>query len=357
MHAYRKLLAALCILVLSAGCTQNQDGAASDAADSAPSGGPASLTVYTALEDDQLSEYLPLWEAAHPEIEVELVRDSTGIITAKFLAEKDNPQADVIWGLAATSLLVADEQGLLEPYAPEGLERVNERFRDPGDPPKWVGIDAWMGALCVNTVETERLGLPIPSSWSDLGDPAYKGHLVMPNPASSGTGYLTVAGWMQTMGESEAWEYMDALHENMAVYTHSGSKPCKMAGTGEYPIGISFGYRAVKQRNDGEPIQPVFPTDGSGWDLESNALVKKAEIKPEARIFLDWAIGDPIMEKYAASYPVTSVDTGEPIPDGYVANPLDQMIDNDLAWAAASREDVLAEWSRRYDAKSEPKTE
>ena len=66
------------------------------------------ITVYTALEDDQIAVYLPQFRKAHPEIKVNIVRDSTGIVTAKLLAEKDNPRADLVWGTAATSLLVAD---------------------------------------------------------------------------------------------------------------------------------------------------------------------------------------------------------------------------------------------------------
>jgi iron(III) transport system substrate-binding protein len=33
-----------------------------------------------------------------------------------------------------------------------------------------------------------------------------------------------------------------------------------------------------------------------------------------------------------------------------------QLADNDLRWAAANRERILAEWTKRYDAKSEPKS-
>jgi iron(III) transport system substrate-binding protein len=59
---------------------------------STATGGDANtITVYTALEDDQLAKYLPLFEKAHPEIKVNKVRDSTGVVTAKLLAEKDNP--------------------------------------------------------------------------------------------------------------------------------------------------------------------------------------------------------------------------------------------------------------------------
>lgn len=314
------------------------------------------LVVYTALEDDQLERYMEVFKADHPEINVQLVRDSTGVITAKFLAEKSNPQADVIWGLAATSLLLADEEGMLEPYAPEGLDQVNPRFRDAADPPTWVGIDVWESAFCVNTVELESKNLPMPTSWEDLTNPVYKGSIVMPNPASSGTGFLSVSAILQLMGEKEGWDYLDALHENIAQYTHSGSKPCKMAGAGEYPIGISFGYRGITQKEDGEPIEVVFPKEGSGWDTEANALVKKNNIKPAAQTFLDWAISENIMQEYAESFAITSVETDIPIPAGYPADPLEQLIDNDFKWAATNREAILAEWTQRYDAKSEPQT-
>lgn len=313
------------------------------------------IVVYTALEDDQIPRYLESFKAQHPDITVKIVRDSTGIITAKLLAEKDNTQADVVWGTAASSLLVLEQKGMLEAYAPKGLERVSKTLRDKATPPKWVGIDAWETGFCVNTEEIKAKSLPMPASYDDLIKPVYKGMLTMPHPASSGTGFLTVSALIQLMGEQKAWAYMDKLHANMAVYTHSGSKPCKMAGTGEYPIGISFGYRGIQQKAKGEPISTVFPKEGSGWDLEANALMKKATIKPEAKVFLDWAIGDVVMKEYAKSFAITSVPTGQPIPEGYPKEPLKQLIKNDFNWAAANRDRILTEWDKRYGSKSEPK--
>ncbi|MFY0100167.1 extracellular solute-binding protein, partial [Acinetobacter baumannii] len=73
------------------------------------------LTVYTALEADQIKAYQAAFQKANPDIEIKWVRDSTGIVTAKLLAEKANPQADVIWGLAATSLALLDKEGMLTP--------------------------------------------------------------------------------------------------------------------------------------------------------------------------------------------------------------------------------------------------
>src|SRR3546814_12119342 len=58
------------------------------------------LTVYTALEADQTKVYQAAIEKANPDIKIQWVRDSTGIIAAKLWAQKSNPKADVIWGLA-----------------------------------------------------------------------------------------------------------------------------------------------------------------------------------------------------------------------------------------------------------------
>jgi len=320
--------------------------------------GPApaeEILVYTALEDDEIPRYLDLFKKEHPTITVKIVRDSTGIVTAKLLAEKDNPQADLIWGTAATSLMLCKQAGMLVPYAPKGLEKVRAFMRDADPTPSWVGIKAWETGFCVNTKELEALKLPMPQSYADLTKPEYKGQVIMPNPSSSGTGFLTVSAILQLMGEEKGWAFLDKLHENMAAYTHSGSKPCKMAGSGEAAIGISFGYRGFMQKQKGEPVVTVFPKEGSGWDVEANALMKKTTIKAGAKTFLDWAIGAAAMQEYAKIYPITAYDTGVPVPEGYPKNPETLLVKNDFDWAAKNRERILAEWARRYDVKSEKK--
>ena len=161
------------------------------------------LTVYTALEADQLKAYKEAFEAANPGTTINWVRDSTGIVTAKLLAEKDNPQADAVLGLAATSLMLLDKEGMLMGYEPKGIEALTATYRDPANPPKWVGMDVWSSALCFNTVEGEKKGLKKPESWADLIKPEYAGQITMPNPASSGTGYLMVSAWLQIDGRGE----------------------------------------------------------------------------------------------------------------------------------------------------------
>ena len=85
-----------------------------------------SLTVYTAIEAEDLKRYAATFNEDHPDIEINWVRDSTGIVTAKLLAEKNNPQADIIWGLAGTSLMLMKSEGMFEPYSPKGIEKLEQ---------------------------------------------------------------------------------------------------------------------------------------------------------------------------------------------------------------------------------------
>src|SRR5882672_9110086 len=147
------------------------------------------VTVYTAIENDQLGPFKQAIEAAVPEVEVVWVRDSTGVITARFLAEKDNPRADVVFGLAVTSLILFEKQGLLETYEPNGASALKPLFRDPTPPYTWTGMDAYLSVLCFNTVEGKKNNVALPTSWLDIAKPEYKGKIIMPHPASSGTGY------------------------------------------------------------------------------------------------------------------------------------------------------------------------
>jgi iron(III) transport system substrate-binding protein len=314
------------------------------------------LTVYTALEADQLKAYKDAFESANPGTKINWVRDSTGVVTAKLMAEKAAPVADVVMGLAATSLMLLDKEGMLQGYAPKGLETIPAKYRDTVDPPKWVGMDVWSSALCFNTVEADKAKLGKPASWEDLTKPEYKGQITMPNPASSGTGYLMVSAWLQMMGEEKGWAFMDRLHQNIASYTHSGSKPCKQAAAGEYMIGLSFEYRANKSKKDGAPIDVIFPSEGIGWDMEASGIMATTPKLDDAKKLMDWSVTKGANELYAQNYAIVAMP-GVAKKLEYVPGNIETMlIRNDFNWAAANRERILAEWTKRYDTKSEPKS-
>ncbi|MFB0825201.1 putative 2-aminoethylphosphonate ABC transporter substrate-binding protein [Chromobacterium violaceum] len=313
------------------------------------------LTVYTALEADQVKDYKEAFEKANPDIDIRWVRESTGVITARLLSEKNHPQADAVWGLAATSLMILDQQGMLQGYAPKGVEKLSPQFVDKARPPKWTGMDVWAAAICFNTVEAAKKNLPKPESWTDLAKPVYKGQIVMPHPASSGTGYLDVSAWLQTLGEKKGWDYMDKLHANMAQYVHSGSKPCKMAAAGEYPIGISFEYRGAQLKEKGAPIDLIYPKEGLGWDLEATAIVKGTKNLEAARKLADFSVSLPAMKLYEQNYAVLAMP-GVAKQNPYIPVDYSQRLSkNNFGWSAKNRDAILKEWSRRYESKAAPK--
>src|SRR5687768_2987208 len=129
------------------------------------------LLVYTALETDQLKAYQEAFNKAEPNVEIKWVRDSTGVVIAKLLAEKANPQADVIWGVAASGLALFDQQGMLEPYAPINLDAIMGIYRDKKSPPAWWGMDVYGAVVCFNTVEAQKRNIPKPETWKDLLKP------------------------------------------------------------------------------------------------------------------------------------------------------------------------------------------
>ena len=316
------------------------------------SAGPASaqkqtVVIYTAIENEQITEYRKAYEKTLPNIDVKMKRLSTGDISAVFMAEKDNMQADVIWGVGATNILIFKNAGLLAPYAPKGLDRVQGLFRDKANPPSWVGIDIYMSAFCFNTEVAKKQNLPAPASWADLTKPVYKGHVVMPNPASSGTGYLSVASILQRLGETEGWKYLDALNVNIAEYTKSGSKPCKDAAAGERAIGVSFEYVALEMKKKGAPVEMILPKEGSGYEMEANALTTKGAKNPAAKQFLDWAISDEAMALYAKYFAAVAV-AGLPVPEGLPKDISKVVYPNDFDWSAQNRDRILAEWQKRY---------
>jgi len=310
------------------------------------------VVIYTAKENEEVEEFIPVAEAAMPDLELEVLRLSTGDLTARLLAEKDNPQADLIWGTAATSMIIFKNEGILEPYAPEGLDTILPGLRDPDDPPYWVGVDAYLTAFCFNTELAAEYDLPMPTSWEDLLDPVYEGHLVMPNPASSGTGFMFVSSILQGLGEDDGWAYLDKLDKNMAIYTKSGSKPCKLAGAGEFAVGISFAFVGARLKREGAPIEFALPAEGSGFEVEANGLMKGANNPEGAKRFLDWAISDEALNLYAKYFAVVA-KPGFPVPEGMPADTPDRLFPMSFQWSSDNRDAILEEWINRFAAKTE----
>src|SRR5947207_15815013 len=129
------------------------------------------LLVYTALETDQIKAYEEAFYKAYPDVGIKWVRDSTGVITAKLLAEKANPQADMVVGVSASSMAVFANEDMLQGYAPKGLDKILPQYRDPKNPPERVRMDVYGAAPSFHTDEAGKQDLPKPVGWKDMPKP------------------------------------------------------------------------------------------------------------------------------------------------------------------------------------------
>jgi iron(III) transport system substrate-binding protein len=309
------------------------------------------ITVYTSYEEDELAAFLEAMKEDLPDLQVNVLRLSTGDLGARMLAEAANPQHDVIWGWAVTHMVDPRILEMLEPYEPAGIEQVPARFRDPDG--RWFAVTGYMAAFCVNNEVLERKNLPMPTSWEDLLDPVYKGELVMPNPASSGTGYLQIASLLQMKGEEAGWKYLQDLDENMAQYIKSGSRPCNSASQGEYAIGASFALRAIKNIAEGYPITMVIPAEGAGHELEAHGLMKTSQNKEAAKRFLDWTLSGRAVDAYYDWKEIVTIEGGG-MPEMFKEAGLPEdvgsvMYEMDYEWSAENRERILERWQAEIE--------
>lgn len=310
--------------------------------------GRVELNAYGSIEPDEVAEWVKAFEDDNPGIKLNLIRGSTGDLTARILAERSAPKADVIWRLANTSLILFSAAGMLLPYEPMNYQELRKDFRSNEVIPTWVGHVGYMGVICANTRELERLDLPTPRSWNDLLDPRFRGRIVMPSPASSGTGLLHIASWLTIFGNDAGWKFVGQIDKNMAFYTTSGSKPCTLVGSGEFPIGLSFSTRAAELKASGAPIELIFPREGVGWDLEGSAILRGTKNADAAKRFLDWAISPRAMNLYAKRYPLVGLRGAQPMPNNHPTHPSDLVVPLDFYFISANRDRWIGYWEAEF---------
>ena len=201
--------------------------------------------------------------------------------------------------------------------------------------------------------QIKRKGLNEPKCWADLLDAKLKDDVQVADPNSSGTAYNLLATVVQLMGEDKGFDYLKALHKNVSQYTKSGAAPAKAASLGETAVGIVFIHDAVVFAVQGDPIKPVAPCEGTGYEIGSMSIVKGARNLENARKFYDWAL-TPAAQALAApakSYQVPS-NKDAPVPPQSPKMTEMKLINYDFVkyGSSAERTRLLAKWDREVKA-------
>lgn len=265
-----------------------------------PTIGPAAeapvVNVYSIWPEPYIA---PIFEQFTKEtgIQVKWIRQSSGQILAKVIAEKANPQADVMFGGPAETFVAAAQAGVLEPFAAPSASGIAAANKDPQN--AWLGMARDPLVFMTNTNFLKQRGLKPPTAWADLLNPAYKGQIQFANPQTSGTGVARMATLVLLMGEAKAFDYMKALDKNVAVYTSAGGGGAIPIGTGQAATGTFFIVDALDTQDKGYPVVISFPKEGTSDTVEAIALIKGAKHPDQGKRLIDWAVSDKMQSLYA----------------------------------------------------------
>ncbi len=284
-------------------------------------------------------------------IKVNMSLKGSGEALAQLIAERANPKTDVWFGGTGDPHLQAAEQGLSLEYKSATLPQLHGWAQQQAAQSAFKTVGIYSGPLGFgyNTELLAKKKMPVPKSWADLLNPAYKGEIQVANPASSGTAYTMVATLVQLMGEDKAFDYMKALHKNISQYTRSGTGPIKAVARGESTLSISFVHDGPGEAMQGFPVATITPAEGTGAEIGSMSLIKGARNLESAKKFYEWAL-TPQAQQFGAATKQFQLPSnkGTPIDPRVPDFKKIKFIDYDYAkyGASAERRRLIAKWEK-----------
>ena len=278
------LLTAVAVPTLLAGCGSNKE----------------KVLVYTSSED-YVVEYLnKRLKEEFPDIDVTVEYMSTGNLAAKLVAEGTSTDCDIIGELEYGYLAQLDNSGVLADLSSYDRSIYME---DTYVSDNYTVEIRSGGGIIVNTELLKEKGLAEPKSYEDLLKPEYKDLISMPNPKSSGTGYMFLKSLVNAMGEESAFEYFDKLTPNILQYTSSGSGPVNALVQKEAAIGLGITSNAVVKINEGAPLKILFFDEGSPYTLYGQSIIKGKETNESVKKVYDFLVNKYVYEVNEKFYP------------------------------------------------------
>jgi iron(III) transport system substrate-binding protein len=297
------------------------------------------VIIYTSTEDFRTEHMQQLLKEKFPKYDIVLQVLSTGNHAAKIKAEGTATEADIILNLETAYLegvkdVLADLSDFdLSAFLPE-LVPADHRY---------LPWDKSSGAVVINRSRLESQGLPVPASFEELLQPRYKGVLSMPNPKTSGTGYMFLKGLINSWGEEAAFAYFDGFADNVLQFTTSGSGPVNALIQGEALIGLGMTITATEAINNrGANFELLFFKEGAPSVTTGMGIIKGKETRPIVKEVFQFAMTTLVREDKDLYCPEPIFkDQANNIPNYPKAIPyMDMKGINDLV----EKERLLAKW-------------
>lgn len=258
------------------------------------------ILIYTSAEDYVNEDLSKRLKEEFPEYDITLEYMSTGNHAAKLIAEKCATKCDITYDLEYSYLSQLDDAGVLADLSAYDKSGYME---DTVQSENYIIQARVGGAIILNTKVLKEKNLPEPASYEDLLKPEYKGLISMPNPKSSGTGYMFLKSLVNAMGEKKAFQYFDQLTENILQYTSSGSGPVNALLQEEVAIGLGMTSQAVLKINEGAPLKVIFFEEGAPFNLYGQSIIKGKETRESVKRVFDFLIETYNAEQNEKFYP------------------------------------------------------
>ena len=302
------------------------------------------LKVYSIIHDEETEALTKLF-TEKTGIPVSYLRATTGELVNRVITEKNDPQADILLGGASSYHIQAAKEGALEAYA-SPLTKNLPSYAVASDN-TWTGFCVLTLGVGVNEKRFAQKfpGTPLPTTWEDLLNPAFKGEIVMTNPAASSTGYLFVQNQLQRLGNEKGWEYLASLTKNVGQFPDSGSAPAKLLGTGEYAIGVSYLHAITKYNAQGFDVKAISVPQSVG-DVDCISILKNAKNLSAAKKFVDFMLSPEAQSLMSSITFTTPVNPEAKGPEGGIAIADIDLIDYDVQKASSEKSEVLDTWSK-----------
>ncbi|ESR23393.1 ABC transporter substrate-binding protein [Lutibaculum baratangense] len=242
------------------------------------------ITVYTSQPSEQMDAVVRAFNEDYPEIEVEVFRSGTTEVMNKLMAEFEagNPQADIVLIADATAATQLKNDDRLLAYEDAPVDSLPAEVVDPDM--TFFGTKLITTGIIYNTDLVEEA----PTSWKDLADAGVASKLIMPSPLYSGAAVIHVGTMVQQ--PEFGWDYYETLAENGAVAGRGNGSVVEAVARGEKAYGIIIEYMAMNAKNQGSPVEFVFPEEGVSAITQPVAILKTTDNEEAAKAFVDWQL-------------------------------------------------------------------
>lgn len=295
------------------------------------------VVIYSSGVDYENEYYLERLEEEFPDYDIILEYLNTGNHAAKLKAEGTNTECDITVDLEDLYLeMIKDNLADLSAY---DFSIFADEMVDPDY--KYLPALRNGGGVILNMDILAEKGLEEPGSYEDLLKEEYQDLISMPNPKSSGTGYVFLKSLINAWGEDEAFQYFDQLEKNVLQFSSSGSGAVNSLIQGETAIALGMTSQAVNSINEGMNFKIVFFEEGSPYNAYGHGIIKGKEDREAVRKVFDFFYSDLIAENNERFYPELLFKDQEATLENYPQN----IVYSDMSGSTPEeRERLLEKW-------------